>query len=52
MSWEERGGGVGGHMWMVGVGKEGMEVRLERRRRAWHALGGSMFCLTDCLNWS
>ena len=32
---EERGGGVGGHMGKVGGGEEGMEVRLERRRRAW-----------------
>ena len=34
MRWEERGGGVGGHMGMVGGGEGGMEVRLERRR-AW-----------------
>ena len=33
MRWEERGGGVGGHMGKVGGGEEGMEVRLERR--AW-----------------
>ena len=34
MRWEERGGGVGGHMGKVGGGEEGMEVRLERKR-AW-----------------
>ena len=32
MRWEERGGG---HMGKVGGGEEGMEVRLERRRRTW-----------------
>ena len=30
MRWEERGGGVGGHMGKVGGGEE---VRLKRRRR-------------------
>ena len=28
-------GRVGGHMGKVGGGEEGLEVRLERRRRAW-----------------
>ena len=31
MRWEERRGGMGGHMGKVGRGEEGMEVRLERR---------------------
>ena len=35
MRWEEKGGGVGGHMGKVGGGEEGMQVRLERRWRAW-----------------
>ena len=40
MRWEERGGGVGGHMGKVGGGEEGMEVRLKRRRIAWEVEGG------------
>ena len=37
MRWEERGAEVGGHMGKVGGGEEEMEVRLERRRRAWNS---------------